>query len=198
MKLSFERPVFIGAHPDDNCMGCGALISRLKGSEFHCITFTCFDKERYVEWNNAMDYAQATSRRIFWFYGSTLPDHRYEIRAELERIKREIDPDVVFTHSLSSIHQSHLAVAEEVERIMRFRTVFGHAGVKSGPRFVPSFFIEITEKELEEKLKLLSFIEGESSKYFLQSDIIRAVARVNGAKIGVMYAEGFDVIRMVI
>jgi len=112
-----------------------------------------------------------------------------------KRLKRRLI-DIIFTHSPTGIHQSHIALAEEVERIMRNRTVLGYAGVKSGPRFVPNLFIELSEKEVEEKIKLLSFFKSELSKYFLQPDLIKANARVNGAKIRVKYAEAFDIVRI--
>jgi len=196
MKLSFDRPVFLGAHPDDNCIGAGGIMSRLRGSEFHCYTFSCNNQLREFEWVTAMDYLQPTSSKLLQLKGDALPDHRYEIRKVLEEIKDLIDPDVVFTHSLNSVHQSHIALVEETERIMRNVTILGHAGVKSGPRFVPNFFIELSREELDEKLKLIKFHKSEGKKYFTQPDLIEAVARYTGGRIGVEYAEGFDVLRI--
>ncbi len=143
-----------------------------------------------------MDYLRPTSRKLLQLKGDSLPANRYRIRKMLEYIKAEINPDVIFTHSLNSIHQSHLALVEETERIMRNVTILGHAGLKSGPRFVPNFFIELTREELDEKIMLVKFHKSEGKKYFIQPEVIEAVARVNGAKIGVEYAEGFDVLRI--
>ena len=196
MEISIDRPVFLGAHPDDNCIGAGGIMSRLKGSEFHCVTFSCNNSMRDFEWKTAMKYLEPTSCRLLQLKGDSLPDNRYKIRERLERIKDRINPDVIFTHSLNSIHQSHLALAEETERIFRNVTILGHAGIKSGPRFVPNFFVELSRNEVDEKNKLISFHKSEGQKYFLQPEVIMAVARVNGAKIGVGYAEGFDVIRI--
>ena len=198
MELRFEKPVFIEAHPDDNCIGCGGILSRLKPRTFHFYTFSCLDDTRKKEWCNLMNYLKPSNGEIYLFKGDSLPDHRREIRVELEKIKREVNPDIVFTHTLNNTHQSHIALAEEVERIMRNITVLGYAGVKSAPSFVPTVFFEVTEEELEGKIKLISFIESESHKYFLQPDLIRAVARVNGSKIGVRYAEAFDVVRVAV
>ncbi len=196
MEISVNRPLFIGAHPDDNCIGAGGFMSRLMGSEFHCYTLTCNNKLRELEWGNAMDYLRPTSSRLYQIKGDELPDNRYRIREILERIKAKVNPDVIFTHSLNSIHQSHLALVEETERIMRNVTILGHAGLKSGPRFVPNFFIELNKEELNEKIKLIAFHKSEGKKYFLQPEVIEAVARYAGARIGVEYAEGFDVLRI--
>ncbi len=171
-------------------------MSRLRGSEFHCYTFSRDNQDRASEWAKAMDYLQPTSSGLFSIKGDSLPDNRYEIRDRLEKIKAEINPDVIFTHSLNSIHQSHLALVEETERIMRNVSILGHAGLKSGPRFVPNFFIELNREELDEKIKLISFHKSEGKKYFLQPDVIEAVARYAGARIGVEFAEGFDVLRI--
>ena len=196
MEISIKRSLFLGAHPDDNCIGAGGFLSRLRGSEFHFYTFSCNNELRAFEWKLAMAYLNPTSSKLFDFKGDSLPDHRYEIREILEKIKDDINPDVIFTHSLNSLHQSHFALVEETERIMRNVTILGHAGVKSGPRFIPNFFVELSRNEVDEKVKLVSFHKSEGRKYFTQPEVIKAVARVNGAKIGVGYAEGFDVLRI--
>lgn len=196
MEISIKRPLFLGTHPDDNCIGAGGIMSRLRDSEFHCYTFSCNNELREYEWNMAMNYLGPTSSGLLHIKGDSLPDNRYKIREVLEKIKTEINPDVIFTHSLNDIHQSHLALVEETERIMRNITILGHAGLKSGPRFVPNFFIELSRKELDEKIKLISFHKSEGTKYFLQPEVIEAVARYAGARIGVEYAEGFDVLRI--
>jgi len=198
MEINIKRPVFIGAHPDDNIIGCGGILSRLSQSsdEFHCYTFSCNNDSRRIEWETAMNYLKPTSKHLYAFKGDSLPDHRYEIRKTLEMIKKTINPDIIFTHSLNNIHQSHLALVEETERIMRNVSILGHAELKSGPRFVPNFFIELSREELDEKLKLTAFHQSEKDKYFIQPEVIEAVARYAGARIGVKYAEGFDILRI--
>jgi LmbE family N-acetylglucosaminyl deacetylase len=164
----------------------------------HFYTFSCLNNTRKQEWLRLVNYLKPASYNIFLHKGDMLPDRRYIIRRELEKIKTLVNPDIVFTHTLTNTHQSHIALAEEVGRIMRNTTVLGYAGVKSSPNYVPTVFFEISEKELEEKNKLISFIKSEGDKYFLQPELIKSVARVNGSKIGVEYAEAFDVVRMVV
>ena len=173
------------------------MLSRLKKAtrEFHCYTFTCNNNERKQEWLDAMSYIRPTSYKIFDFKGDSLPDHRYEVRRILEEAK-DYEPDIVFTHSLRSIHQSHRALAEEVERIMRHITILGYAETKSNPYFTPRVFIELTEEEIEEKLKLISFFKSQTSKFYLSPKAIRATARVHGLQVNVEYADAFDVCRI--
>ena len=198
MEISIKRPLFLGAHPDDNIIGCGGILSRLSqsGDEFHCYTFSCNTDSRRREWKKAMNYLNPTTKNLYSFKGDSLPDHRYEIRSILEMLKKTINPDIIFTHSRKSLHQSHMTLAEETERIMRNITILSHEGIKSGPNLTPNIFFEITKKELKEKIKLISFMESEKKKYFLQEDLIRSVARVSGGAIGVKYAEGFEVVRV--
>lgn len=198
MEISIKRPLFLGAHPDDNIIGCGGILSRLSQckDEFHCYTLSCNNDTRKKEWETAMNYLNPTTRKLYNFKGDTLPDHRYEIREILETLKKTINPDIVFTHSRNSLHQSHVALAEETERIMRNTTILSHDGIKSGPNLRKNAFIEITEEELREKLHLLDFMPSENHKYFLSPENIRSVARVNGGSIGVEYAEGFEVVRI--
>ena len=198
MNLEFESPLFLGVHPDDNIIGCGGILSRLKkqGKEFHCYTFTCNNDNRRKEWGTAIKHLNPTTANLYHYKGDALPDERYDVRSILEAMKEKINPDIVFTHSRKSLHQSHVALAEEVERIMRNTTILAHEGIKGGPNLVENCFIEITEEELNEKLELLSFMESEKDKYFLQDDLITSLARVMGGRIGVKYAEAFEVVRI--
>jgi len=198
MEISIKRPLFLGVHPDDNIIGCGGILSRLSksGDEFHCYTFSCNNDLRRIEWEKAMNYLNPTTKKLYSFKGDSLPDHRYEIRSILEMLKKTINPDIIFTHSRKSLHQSHVALSEEVERIMRNITILSHEGIKGGPNLAPNLFIEITNYELQEKTTLISFMASEKKKYFLQKDLIRSVARVYGGAIGVNYAEGFEVMRI--
>lgn len=198
MEICIERPLFLGAHPDDNLIGCGGILSRLSqtGKEFHCYTLSYNNEARRKEWHTAMNHLKPTTKYLYDFKGDTLPDHRYEIRAILEQLKDTIKPDIIFTHSRKSLHQSHVTLAEETERIMRNVTILAHDGIKSGPYLTENTFIEITGQELQEKLHLLSFMESEKHKYFLEPDLIYSMARVYGGRIGVKYAEGFEVVRI--
>jgi len=143
-----------------------------------------------------MNYLNPTTKNLYNFKGDSLPDHRYEIREILETLKKTIKPDIIFTHSRKSLHQSHATLAEETERIMRNTTILSHDGIKSGPKLEENVFIEITSEELQEKLHLLTFMDSEKHKYFLEPELIYSVARVQGGKIGVKYAESFEVVRI--
>lgn len=199
MKLEFERPLFIGAHPDDNCLGAGGLMSRLKkeGKEFHCVTMTCFDEDRRRNWVNAMEYVKPKSYEIFDFLASYLEEHKHEFRRALLEIKDKIQPDVVFTHHLDSSHPDHNLLAREIRKLFRYQTIFGHQGLKGEGVFYPTVFFEINEDELEDKIKALSFFAWEKQyQAFMKEEAIRARARVYGIRVGVEYAEGFNILRM--
>lgn len=199
MKLEFDRPLFVGAHPDDNCLGAGGLMSRLHQAsvDFHCYTMTCFDEDRKRNWENAIAFIKPKSYGIHYFLADYLEDHKRELRRILLKIKKEVDPDIVFTHNLKSSIPDHSLLATEVRRLFRYQTVLGYPGMKDEGRFKLTLFFEINEAELEDKVKALSYFTWET-KYqdFMQPEAIRAQARMYGIKVGVKYAEAFDLVRM--
>lgn len=199
MKLTFDSPLFIGAHPDDNCLGAGGLMSRLRreGVGFHCYTMTCFDEDRKRNWENAMAFIKPKSYGISRFLADYLEEHKRELRRTLLKIRDEVKPDTVFTHSLYSGSPDHVLLAKEVKKIFRYQTIFGRAGLKEEGGINRTVFFEISDADLENKVKALSYFTWET-KYqdFMQPEAIRAQATIHGIKIGVKYAEGFDIMRM--
>jgi len=195
MNTHFKRPVFIGAHPDDICLFCGGLLSKLNGSKFYCYTFTSLNDERREEWKKAMNFLKPTGCELYRFKGDTLSDHRYEIRKLLEKIKKDVDPDIVFTHSLNSVHQSHLALAEETRRIMRYRSILGYEEARTC--IIPKLFVELSEENMADKLHVLSYFKSENWKPFFEDDVLLSRARVYGSVIGSKYAEAFDIVRII-
>jgi len=199
MKLEFENPLFIGAHPDDNCLSCGGTMSRLnrEGIDFHCYTMTCFNEERERSLRSAMEFIQPKTYDVYPFMASYIEDHKREIRRTLLKIKNTVNPDVVFTHSVDSGHLDHRLLAQEIRKLFRYENMFSYHGLKEEGVFHPNTFIPLEEEDVITKIKLLGHFKLEAQyQDFLTPDAIRSRARVDGVKCGEKYAESFNLTRM--
>ena len=199
MKLKFENPLFIGAHPDDNSLNCGGFMSRLRreGVGFHCYIMTCFNEEREKNLRSAMKFIKPETYDVFPFLASYLEDHKRELRQTLLNIREEVNPDVVFTHSINSSNQDHVLLAKEIKKLYRSETLLSYHGLKEEGVFHPSFFIPLTKEDVLTKIELLGHFKQEGRfQDFLTLDAVKSRARVEGVRCGEEYAESFNIVRM--
>jgi LmbE family N-acetylglucosaminyl deacetylase len=196
---------FIGAHPDDIELGCGALISNVLGqTEILCVTLSDNQKNPTLrnlvsEHHNSMAQLGLPREcvRLESFTTRRFPQDRQEILEYLYALNKEFRPEIVFTHTRSDIHQDHVQVTEEVLRAFRGTTVLGYDVTRSSYGFFPHFLVEVTEKDVERKIAALAQYQTYNDKYYFSSELIRATLIRHGALAEVQYAEGFDILRIV-
>ena len=195
---------FIGAHPDDIELGCGALISNLTNkSRIICITLSKNQKNPnnvnlIQEHYEGLTSLGITKENIILgdFYTRTFLASRQEICDYLFAINNEYKPDIVFAHSLSTTHQDHEVVSKEVLRIFRRKTILGFEIPPTYFGYTPNFFYEVSENDVRNKLKSLNCYKTYKNKYYFSEDLIVGQLVRNGVEIGVRYAEGFDIVRL--
>lgn len=199
---------FIGAHPDDIELGCGALISNIaKKSEILCVTLSdnqgnplLKNLDNLVEEHyRSMAVLGVLKQNILLGKFEALSFHhaRQEILEYLNELKRTYRPDIVFVHSRSDIHQDHNTVTKEALRAFRGTTVLGFDVLRSSYGFVPNFLVEVTEKDVERKIHALAEYKTYATKYYFDPNIIHATLIRHGALAERPYAEGFDILRVI-
>jgi LmbE family N-acetylglucosaminyl deacetylase len=204
--LFFGKKIcFIGAHPDDIELGCGALISNILGkTEILCVTLS--DNQRnpalknlVEEHFNSMAQLGVPRERVRLesFVTRRFPQDRQEILEYLYQLNKEFHPAIVFTHTRSDIHQDHEQVTEEVLRAFRGTTVLGYDVTRSSYGFFPHFLVEVTEKDVERKIAALSQYKTYNDKYYFSPELIRSTLVRHGALAEFPLAEGFDILRIV-
>lgn len=197
--------LFLGAHPDDIELGCGAFISDMVGkADLHCMTFSDNQKnpdlrqlvgEHYDSMHqlglsdDQIELGQFETRRF--------PDFRQEILEKMLSLRRQYKPEIVFVHTAQDIHQDHQTITQEATRAFRGTTVLGFDVLRSSYGFFPHFLAEISEQSVENKIAALTKYSTYSSRYYFSPDIIRATAIRHGALAERPFAEGFDIIRIV-
>ncbi|MBQ6509626.1 MAG: PIG-L family deacetylase [Flexilinea sp.] len=205
MQFFGKKVCFIGAHPDDIELGCGALIARIAGkTDVRCVTFSNNQKNPALshlipEHYASMETLGVPRERVdlLDFETRRFQEHRQEILETMIGILKKDDPDIVFVHTKSDVHQDHGVLTQEALRAFRGRTVLGFDVIRSSYGFFPDFLVGVDEADVQKKLDALACYKTYAGKYYFSPDVTRATLIRNGAICERQYAEGFDILRIV-
>ena len=147
------------------------------------------------------------------------PDNRFDTVALLdiikaiEKEKQAFSPSVVFTHHGGDVNIDHQRTFEAVitacrpikeevvKTILTFETPSGTEWrASSDPKqFIPNLFIEVSEKNIEAKIKGMESYEFEKRQYPhpRSPEALKIKAQNWGITVGVNFAEAFCLIRMI-
>jgi LmbE family N-acetylglucosaminyl deacetylase len=206
MMLFYGKKIcFIGAHPDDIELGCGAFISNIQGkTDILCVTLS--DNQENPSLTHLMEeHIRSMSIlgvapehvKLESFGTRRFPELRQEILEYLYHLNHEYQPDIVITHTRSDIHQDHQQTTEEVLRAFRGTTVLGFDALRSSYGFFPHFLVEVSPEDVEKKIMALAEYSTYHDKYYFDASVLRATLIRHGALAERPYAEGFDILRIV-
>ena len=205
MRFYGKKVCFIGAHPDDIELGCGALIARIAGkADVRCVTFSNNQKNPLLSHLVPEHYASMETLGVpkeqvdlLDFETRHFQERRQDILETMIAIMRSDDPDIVFVHTKSDVHQDHQALTQEALRAFRGRTVLGYDVIRSSYGFFPDFLVGVEEEDVEKKLAALAQYKTYEGKYYFSPEVTKATLIRNGAICERRYAEGFDILRIV-
>jgi LmbE family N-acetylglucosaminyl deacetylase len=207
MNMTFygKSLLFLGAHPDDIELGCGALIAEIADStEIHCYTFS--DNQQNPELHELVEEYAASMRTLGLkdgqfelgsFQTRFFPEHRQAVLEQMLALRKLYQPQIVFVHTAKDVHQDHVTLTQEAIRAFRGTTVLGYDVLRSSYGFFPDFLVEVRGQAVDTKLQALSQYKTYADKYYFNAEILRATAIRHGALAERPLAEGFDIIRMV-
>lgn len=205
MEFYGKRVLFLGAHPDDIELGCGALLHRIvRHTEVLCVTLS--DNQKNPDLKNvvnehyeSMAVLGVPRERIILgpFTTRVFHDSRQEILEYFLKLRKDFAPDLIFVHSRQDVHQDHLTMTDEALRAFRGITVLGFDVVRSSYGFFPHFLVEVTEEDVNKKIEALSKYETYRDRYYFNSELTRSIMVRHGALAERPFAEGFDIIRIV-
>jgi len=205
MNFYGKRVLFLGAHPDDIELGCGALLHHIaKETDVLCVTLS--DNQKNLDLKNvkeehfvSMEVLGVPKEKIVFgpFTTRVFPDSRQEILEYFLELRKDFQPDLIFVHSKQDIHQDHVAMTDEALRAFRGITVLGFDVVRSSYGFFPHFLVEVTEEDVNKKIEALSQYETYRDRYYFNSELTRSIMVRHGALAECPFAEGFDILRIV-
>lgn len=204
-----KKILIISPHTDDGELGCGGSIAKFieEGYSVNYVALSCCEKSvpsQYPPDILSREVKKATrilgiSKPIlFSFEVREFPKFRQEILDALIRLRKKIQPDMVFTPSRYDTHQDHKTTVEETMRAFKKCTILGYEQPWNNITFNTLAFVPITEIHVQKKIDALTCYETQKERSYLNPDFIRGLALTRGTQIEEKYAEAFEVIKWVL
>ncbi|WP_244934497.1 PIG-L deacetylase family protein [Leptospira vanthielii] len=190
-----KKVLILAAHPDDEVLGCGGILSKYQGSgvEFKIVFIGEGSSCRYTEldskeskdainFRNACAIKALDSLGVQNFVFHNLPCGRFdqipiiEINKIIEKEITSFSPDTLFTHSVFDANNDHKIVFHST--IMATRPgaknsvsklysfeVLSSSEWNFQSPFVANYFESLSEQDVENKWKALEIYESETKEF---------------------------------
>lgn len=209
--LKNKRIMVLAPHTDDGELGCGGTIARAisEGAVVYYIAFSTAEAsvpEGFARNQLEKEVREATSLLgipedqlfVYKYQVRKLNYVRQEILEELIRLRAIIQPEVVFLPSSEDIHQDHVTIYKEGVRAFKHSSLFGYELLWNNLSFSTDCFIKLEPEQLETKVRALSAYKTQEGRHYMRPEFIRSLATVRGTQINEMYAEAFEVVRLIL
>jgi LmbE family N-acetylglucosaminyl deacetylase len=208
LELSIPRPsrralrvLCLGAHCDDIDIGCGGTLLRLLASGRVEVTWTVFSapEERARELRaSAKRFLHAAVRSdviTHEFRDSYFPAQYTAIKQALETLRNAMDPDLIFTHHASDLHQDHRVISELTWNAFRKHVILEYEIPKYDGGLLPTnAFVRLNKSQVDRKVGILmQSYRSQLTKGWFTQDTFRGLMRIRGIEAASAsgWAEGF-------
>lgn len=192
----------IGAHCDDIEIGCGgtviAIQRRYPRCKVHLLVLTSTPARRAEAAAAAKALIKVPARgeiRICALPDGLLPAHFFEVKAEFERMKKAIDPDLVLTHHGLDWHQDHSLVSHVTWQTFRDHLIWEYEIPKfDGDLITPNMYVPLSSALAARKIALvMRTFPSQRAKPWFKAKNLEAMMRLRGleSRAPSGYAEGF-------
>jgi LmbE family N-acetylglucosaminyl deacetylase len=192
----------LGAHSDDIEIGCGGtilnLIEQYKSSTFYWVVLSAGKKRKKEAQQSADALLTGTKDHtiaIKEFKDGFFPYIGGEIKEYFERLKRKNDPDIIFTHYRSDLHQDHRLISELTWNTFRDHLILEYEIPKYDGDFgSPNFFVHLEEAICIRKVHhIIKNFESQAENQWFTKETFRSILRLRGIESNSPsgYAEGF-------
>jgi LmbE family N-acetylglucosaminyl deacetylase len=195
----------IGAHPDDIEIAAGAALAKMHDAGY-CIDGLILTRgekggdgdTRPVEAKNGAKFLGLDRVKIMDLTDTHLSSDMVKITIAIEEMIKEVQPDIIFTHSSHDLHQDHQTVYEATMRAARNTrvTILCYESPSVTQDFHPTYFIDVG-KYVDVKIQSVKEHWNQRKKPYMKADLVRGKLAFRGAQAKVDFAEGFEVARMV-
>jgi len=207
LNYSGKTVLAIGAHADDVELAVGGTMARLRRAGARVVMVVVSlpgdAKRRRREAEQAAGILGCELRVLMDDGKRRIEDLKsYELVAMIDREVRELEPAAMLTHGSSEFHRDHVLVHQACVSSQRLRCFdfFTYQPNFCRPvpiAFHPRAYVDITDS-IETKMRAIEAHQSQFQCRGLDTGMYRDIARMNGRMIGVQYAEGLDVGRLVL
>ena len=211
MIESKKRVLILAPHTDDGEFGCGGTIAKLIG-DGHDVYYAAFSACQQsvlpqfpsdiliteVKAATAVLGIKPENLVLFDYDVRTFGYHRQEILDDMIRMRKDINPDLIFMPDLADVHQDHQTVATEGLRAFKFKSILSYELPWNNLSFSTSCFVHLDEQYIQTKVRALAEYKSQAHRPYSDEDFLRSVARTRGVQIGTHYAEAFSIVRWIV
>ena len=192
----------LGAHSDDIEIGCGGTMIRLleacPAARVHWVVFSSSASRRREALQSARLFLKGVKAKqivVHSFRDGFFPYQGARIKREFERLKKRINPDVIFTHYRLDLHQDHRLLNELTWNTYRGHLILEYEIPKyDGDLGAPNVFVSLDETTCRRKAHYLDqSFKTQLQKQWFSEGTFFALMRLRGveAKSPTQFAEAF-------
>ena len=179
----------LGAHSDDIEIGCGGTILKLTQeypeAQFYWVVFSAEGQRKTEAYDSAERYLRNINSKVidikafkdsyFPFIGAAIKDH-------FANLKKEYDPDIIFTHFTKDAHQDHRLIGELTWNAFRDHLILEYEISKYDADLgIPNLYIHLNEEVVKRKISnLCEVFISQSDKEWFGEETFRSIMRIRG------------------
>ena len=207
-----KRILILAPHTDDGEIGCGGSIAKFieQGKDVFYVAFstarTSSVQNGYPD--NILEQEVKAATQVLGIKKSNLilydfnvrkfPECRQDILEEMIKLRKDINPDLIFVPSLNDIHQDHQVVAREGLRAFKRHSILGYEEPWNNIIFESRSFIQLEKRHMEKKIEALNCYQSQKRRSYLTEEAIWGIAKLRGTQLEGGYAEAFEVLRWIV
>lgn len=226
MKSNNKSILIMAAHPDDEVLGCFGTVAKLikEGYKAYTLILSGGKTSRGKVDKSELELLKQEMKKandligVKKLFTADFPDNAFDsvpilkIVKEIEKVKEEVKPEIVFTHHVGDMNIDHQITHKAVLTATRpmkgecVKTIYSMEVPSSTEWnsfsqqtvFIPNVFFEI-EETIDLKVEAMAKYRSELRKYPHPRSLqhIKELARVNGVKAGLNYSENFMLVRSI-
>lgn len=197
----------IGAHPDDLELAIGGMLARLSRESARVVMAVVSIPSDYAtrraEAERAAEILGCELRILMDGECKRIDDIKnYQLVGMLDALVRELQPAAVLTHSANEFHRDHVMVHNACISTQRLKPFdffhFNPTMCRPVPvEFHPRAYVDVSDT-MDTKMEAIAAHVSQFGARGLEAEMYRDLARLTGRMVGVKYAEGIDVGRMLL
>jgi len=206
-RYSGKTVVAVGAHPDDLEIGVGGTLAKLRRAGARVVmVVVSIPKDFDVRLDEAKRGAEILGCELRLLLDGS-PKRIEDVKTcdlvgMLDGVIKEYQPSAVLTHSNADFHNDHLLVYNAclpTQRLAHF-DFFSYHPTNCRPvpvQFHPRAYVDISDT-IDAKMHAITAHASQFGGRGLDTEMYREFAHLQGRMVGVTYAEGLDVNRMLL
>jgi LmbE family N-acetylglucosaminyl deacetylase len=197
----------LGAHADDIEIGCGGTVLRLAAEvprlavRWEVFSGTATRRAEAIQSARLfLRDAHSSKVSVARFQDGFFPGQWAAIKQRFEKIAREFQPDLVFTHHGGDRHQDHRVLSELAWNTFRNHLILEYEIPKyDGDLGQPNLFVPVSEELCGRKMRILLDVFGsQRAKHWFAEETFRGLMRLRGVECAARYAEAFHCRKIVL